>query len=145
MRRSATLIFLCTLVCSTSWAADVRSCSDLSGRWEAKTDSHHFTMNVSPSLGGCGSECVVLNAEYNVSDPGILNNTYRNKLYCHEGVEGVKGQGPMVIAFEGAYGGQSIGTYNRQLKTLWAGVIQKDRQGNWEKKMENYWFNRRGN
>ncbi|MDI5645055.1 hypothetical protein MJN92_11480, partial [Salmonella enterica subsp. enterica serovar Anatum] len=30
--------------------------------------------------------------------------------------------GPMVIAFEGAYGGHAIGTYNRQLQLLWAGA-----------------------
>lgn len=36
----------------------------------------------------------------------------------------------MVIAFEGAYGGHAIGTYNRQLQLLWAGVIPKIK-GKW--------------
>ncbi|KPB55617.1 Uncharacterized protein AC511_4328 [Pseudomonas coronafaciens pv. oryzae] len=51
----------------------------------------------------------------------------------------------MVISFEGAYGGHSIGTYNRKLNVLWAGVIPKDSKGNWEAKMDNYWFKRVGN
>ncbi len=34
----------------------------------------------------------------------------------------------MVIAFEGAYGGHAIGTYNRQLQLLWAGVIPKKKR-----------------
>ncbi|EMF07345.1 hypothetical protein F518_02694 [Serratia marcescens VGH107] len=46
----------------------------------------------------------------------------------------------MVIAFEGAYGGHSVGTYNRQLKLLWGGVIPKNSAGKWEMKMDDYWF-----
>ncbi len=37
----------------------------------------------------------------------------------------------MVIKyFEGAYGGHAIGTYNRQLQLLWAGVIPVRQKGN---------------
>ncbi len=45
--------------------------------------------------------------------------THRNALYAMKRQEGVKGQGPMVIALlEGANGGHAIGTYNRQRTTL---------------------------
>lgn len=121
-------------------AADVRTCSDLAGQWETIADSQNVTMRISPSSGICGKECVVLDVKYNV-----FNKIYSNKLYCHEGAEGMKGRGPMVMAFEGAEGGHVIGTYNRQLKLLWAGVIPKNNEGRWEMKMDDYWFKRVGN
>ncbi len=52
-------------------------------------------MTILPPVEGCGEKCVKLNVRYE------LDVTHRNALYCHEGQEGVKGQGPMVIAFEG--------------------------------------------
>lgn len=135
MKGSLALIIPAVLYSSLSLAGDVRTCSDLSGRWETTAGSQKVTMDISPSLETCGKLCVVLNVKYN-----ILSKIYSNRLYCHEGIEGVKGQGPIVIAFEGAQGGHSIGTYNRQLKRLWSGVIPKNSEGKWEMKMDNYWF-----
>ena len=140
MKGSVALIFPAVLYSSLSMAADVRSCNDLTGRWETMAHSPHVTMGISPSPETCGKACVVLNVKYDIS-----NQIYSNRLYCHEGVEGVKGQGPMVMAFEGAQGGHSIGTYNRQLKLLWSGVIPKSSEGRWEMKMDDYWFKRVGN
>ncbi|MBD1559441.1 hypothetical protein HC752_21085 [Vibrio sp. S9_S30] len=65
------------------------------------------------------------------------------KIYCHEGQAGVKNQGPMVLSFEGAQGGHSIGTFNRQLNLLWAGVLPKDDNGKWIPKMDSYWFEKK--
>lgn len=135
MKGTCALIVLAALFSSSSQAAEVTTCSELSGRWEITTGSH-IAMVISPSLEACGAECVVLNVQYN------LNDARRNRLYCHEGVEGIKGQGPMVIAFEGVYGGHSIGTYNRKLKLLWGGVVPKSSKGEWEAKMDSYWFKR---
>ncbi|ELP96920.1 hypothetical protein [Pseudomonas syringae] len=140
MKGSVTLgLIVAALFSSVSQAADVKSCSDLSGRWETTAGDQHLVLNISPSAEACGTNCVTLELKYN------LDETRVNKAYCHEGVEGIKGQGPMVISFEGVYGGHSIGTYNRQLDVLWAGVIPKDSKGNWETKMDNYWFKRVGN
>jgi hypothetical protein len=93
-------------------------------------------MSISPSSESCGTGCVELNVQYGEN---------HNRLYCHDGIEGKEGMGPMVIAFEGAYGGHSIGTYNRQLKRLWSGVIPKNSDGKWEMKMDDYWFKKVGN
>ncbi|HEY3987560.1 hypothetical protein [Cedecea sp.] len=136
MKSSAALIFLTVLFSFSSCAADVKSCSDLSGQWETTTDSPHVTMSISPSSESCGTGCVELNVQYGEN---------HNRLYCHDGIEGKEGMGPMVIAFEGAYGGHSIGTYNRQLKRLWSGVIPKNSDGKWEMKMDDYWFKKVGN
>lgn len=46
----------------------------------------------------------------------------------------------MVFSFEGAQGGHSIGTSNRQLNLLWAGVLPKDKNQNWIPQMDSYWL-----
>ncbi|MDU8500280.1 hypothetical protein RYB01_13940 [Pseudomonas syringae] len=139
MKGSVTLgLLVAALFSSTSQAADVKSCSDLSGRWETTAGGRHVMLDISPSAEACGTGCVTLELKYNLDEARVNVN----KAYCHEGVEGVKGQGPMVISFEGAYGGHSVGTYNRQLNVLWAGVIPKNSKGSWETKMDNYWFKR---
>ncbi|MCF5716010.1 hypothetical protein, partial [Pseudomonas tremae] len=95
MKGSATLgLLVAALFSSVSQAADVKSCSDLAGRWETAAGGQHVVMDISPSAEACGTDCVTLELKYN------LDKTRVNKAYCHEGVEGVKGQGPMVISFE---------------------------------------------
>ncbi|ECI0412021.1 hypothetical protein AH332_01195 [Salmonella enterica subsp. salamae] len=126
--------YLSALFSASSWATEINACKDLIGTWKIMADNPPYTMTILPPVESCGEKCVKLNVQYE------LDVTHHNALYCHEGQEGVKGQGPMVIAFEGAYGGHAIGTYNRQLQLLWAGVIPKNKQGKWVMKMENYWF-----
>ncbi len=107
--------YLLALFSAASGATEINACKDLIGTWKTTADNPPYTMTILPPVEGCGEKCVKLNVQYE------LDVTHRNALYCHEGQEGVKGQGPMVIAFEGAYGGHAIGTYNRQLQLLWAG------------------------
>ncbi|EDW5732559.1 hypothetical protein CJG85_001205 [Salmonella enterica] len=134
MKMKMKILYLSALFSAASFATEINACKDLIGTWETTADNPPYTMTILPPVETCGQECVKLNVQYE------LDVTHRNALYCHEGLEGVKGQGPMVIAFEGAYGGHAIGTYNRQLQLLWAGVIPKDKQGKWITKMDNYWF-----
>lgn len=135
MKTTIASIFIIGLFSVSSHASDVKSCTDLAGKWKTIAGNNEVTMTIVPTSKSCGKNCSVMKVDYNLGDMRT------NELYCHEGLEGVKGQGPMVIAFEGAYGGHSVGTYNRQMKTLWAGVIHKDHE-KWEMQMEDYWFKR---
>ncbi|ECG8588620.1 hypothetical protein FNI11_02380 [Salmonella enterica subsp. salamae] len=127
-------LYLTALFSAASGATEIGACKDLIGTWTTTAGSPPYTMTILPPVETCGEQCVKLHVQYE------LDVVRRNALYCHEGREGVKDQGPMVIAFEGAYGGHAIGTYNRQLQLLWAGVIPKNQQGKWAMKMESYWF-----
>lgn len=131
------IIFLFSLpvvFTSITYAAEGETCKDLAGKWSAVANAHKYTLYISPTQDDCRTHCVVHRVSY------TLNSPQQNKLFCYEGQEGVIGQGPMVIAFEGSYGGHSIGTYNRQLKLLWTGVVPKNSDGKWLAHMDSYWF-----
>ncbi len=115
-------------------AKPVALCQDLSGIWQAPDQSHSYVMNISPTGEVCGENCVVFNVSY------TLDKQQTNQLICHEGQAGESGKVPMVLSFEGKYGGHSIGTYNRELNLLWTGVLAKDAQKNWQPNMKSYWF-----
>ena len=132
---------LCCFFLSTSlYAHEMQNfdCSDLEGTW-ISSDSTNIEMFITDPLPEfCGTNCTILTMSYSFS--GVDNTS---KIYCHEGQAGLKGQGPMIFSFEGAQKGHSIGTYNRQLNLLWAGVIPKDENKKWLPRMDSYWFTKK--
>ncbi|WP_172566114.1 hypothetical protein [Vibrio navarrensis] len=117
-------------------ASQGATCSSLSGVWESPDNSHSYVMYISSDSVSCGSNCTLLRVKYK------LDADQENNLFCYEGEEGIIGSAPLVLAFEGAYGGHSVGTYNNQLKKMWTGVIPKNSGGNWIPQMDSYWFSK---
>ncbi|QUM85151.1 hypothetical protein [Moritella sp. 28] len=139
MKVSVISLSLLCLSTSTAYASDIYSCKDISGIWKSQDNSHSYTMKISPSSDLCGDNCISLDVSY------TLDQEHKNKLICYEGKAGVSGQVPMVLAFEGKYGGHSIGSYNRELELMWTGVIPKRKDGTWVTSMDSYWFKKMTN
>ena len=132
------LIPLCLLASTNIYADETQpiDCSHLSGQWTATNSSSLIMYVTDPQPGSCGTDCTTLTMSYSLT-PDV---EHTSKIYCHEGQAGVSNKGPMVFSFEGAQGGHSIGTFNRQLNLLWAGVLPKDKNRNWIPQMDSYWF-----
>ncbi|MBU2898082.1 hypothetical protein [Vibrio hepatarius] len=133
-RKSRFVLWTLIALSPLAVANTVHTCQDLVGQWQSPDSSHSYTMNILPTNKVCGDSCVEFDVSY------TLDAQQTNRLVCYEGQAGVPDKVPMVLSFEGKYGGHSIGSYNRDLGLMWTGVLAKDSNKQWQPNMQSYWF-----